>query len=697
LTVVSEAEATPATPKLLADAAQMFGLCGFAIAQPLFDLLGDNPAFFVAHDLDGFDVVLFALALLVIPALLAFGVLFLARLVSDQLARIVRIVLTAILVSLTITPVLSRTIGFGTKSWIGVFALLAVGVGFAYARIRHIRTFVMYLSPAPLLFLVVFMFISPVQVLIFGGDPAAAAVNLKGTRTNVVVVAFDEFPLGLLLDEQGAIDGTRYPNFARLAAMSTWYPKATSVSPATHIAIPSILTGTRVKNRPVPVAADHPHSLFTLFANSHTIYGGEIMTRLCPNSICEHIGRTDAPSVTGDLKAVYLRQVLPDSTANAWGVPSIEGAWGGFNSAGTDEASKQTQPADEGFGPRDQPARFKAFVRSVRKHDKTSLWFHHSVLPHTPYLWLPDGRPYNVDGPRAFTFLYWPDDDEVLQLYAQRLVIQTMYVDRLLGSLLDRLEDKNMLDDTMLVVTADHGASFSTGGNIRDTDTPSGRDGTVAIPLFVRYPGQEQGEVDQRDASEIDVLPTIADTLGVQTPRGWHFDGRSLRKENPASRPTRVLVDNDAKVVKTFEGIDPRRVAEFLRGFLYPNGGLHDPYRLGPHGPLVGESLDDLTIGEPHGRARAEDWSLFDKVDLDGPIPSLLIGIPTGTTTGGWVAVAVNGTIAGVGPVYTDSVLKDDRFMSMLDPSFFKNGRNDVEIFEIDPDGRTLHPLTREG
>src|SRR5687767_2616517 len=184
----------------------MFGLCGFAIAQPLFDLLGDNPAFFVAHDVEGFDVVLFALGLLVIPALLAFGVLFIARLVSAQVARAVRIVLVGVLVSLTITPVLNRAFGFSTTAWIVTIVLLAVAAGLLYARLRHLRTFVTYLSPAPLLFLVVFMFISPVNVLIFGGDPAAAAVELRGTRTNVVVVAFDEFPLGLLLDETGAID-----------------------------------------------------------------------------------------------------------------------------------------------------------------------------------------------------------------------------------------------------------------------------------------------------------------------------------------------------------------------------------------------------------------------------------------------------------------------------------------------------------
>ena len=49
----------------------------------------------------------------------------------------------------------------------------------------------------------------------------------------VVVVAFDEFPTDDLLRSDGAIDVRRFPNFARLASISTWFPNAFTVYDST--------------------------------------------------------------------------------------------------------------------------------------------------------------------------------------------------------------------------------------------------------------------------------------------------------------------------------------------------------------------------------------------------------------------------------------------------------------------------------
>ncbi len=46
------------------------------------------------------------------------------------------------------------------------------------------------------------------------------------------------------------------------------------------------------------------------------------------------------------------------------------------------------------------------------------------------------------------------------------------------------------------------------------------------MPLFVKYPGQDGGEIDDRPAHTVDILPTIADVVGVEPP--WEVDGISL-------------------------------------------------------------------------------------------------------------------------------------------------------------------------
>ena len=87
-----------------------------------------------------------------------------------------------------------------------------------------------------------------------------------------------------------------------------------------------------------------------------------------------------------------------------------------------------------------------------------------------------------------------------------------------------------MLDKTMLVVTSDHGISFETGGHRRAAPKLDdiNRNEVLPVPLFMKFPGQAAGKVDRRDAQITDVLPTIADSLGVHLPADWKFEGHSL-------------------------------------------------------------------------------------------------------------------------------------------------------------------------
>jgi hypothetical protein len=477
---------------------------------------------------------------------------------------------------------------------------------------------------------------------------SAAPVAQKQTRsddTNIVFVTLDELPLGLLLDERGSIDATRFPNFARLASTSTWYPKATTVSPGTHLAVPSILTGIIAENNPYPTVEAHPRSLFTLFARSHEMHVLESFTRLCPTSLCGE---------------------------------------------GPHPYSEFSEPSRF----RESPTRFKLFLSTIRRAKEPGLWFHHTVLPHTPYLWLPDGRPYNIEGLEASSFLVYPPDEGLLQVLVQRFVLQTQYVDRLLGRLLDRLKAQRMLNDTMVVLLADHGAALVAGGRIRRFDTQAGRDGVIPIPLFVKYPAQKRGSVDRREASEIDVLPTIIDALHVATPPGWRFDGRSLLDRSAAPRPTRVLADDAGSELVTVEDFDPTRVAAYLRSFLYANGDPHDPYRIGPNGPLVGQPASVLPRGSEVGTVQAFRWSTYDQFDLADAVPSRFEAKVTGVGVDEWTAIAVNGKIAGLGTVYFDTTNGITRTAGMLDPSFFVGGQNKIEVFVVGA-GLTLHPLER--
>src|SRR3954469_19203805 len=72
----------------------------FAVAQPLFDLLGDNPEFFAARGSSGFDIISFSVLLVALPPLLLLGIELLFSLAGRRAFRAVHLVFLAALVTL---------------------------------------------------------------------------------------------------------------------------------------------------------------------------------------------------------------------------------------------------------------------------------------------------------------------------------------------------------------------------------------------------------------------------------------------------------------------------------------------------------------------------------------------------------------------------------------------------------------------
>ena len=80
------------------------------------------------------------------------------------------------------------------------------------------------------------------------------------------------------------------------------------------------------------------------------------------------------------------------------------------------------------------------------------------------------------------------------------------------GRLLDRLKHQGLYDQSLIVVTGDHGVSFRLGGPSRDSMARRLPD-IMSVPLFIKLPGQHGGRIDDRNAQTIDIVPTISDLL----------------------------------------------------------------------------------------------------------------------------------------------------------------------------------------
>jgi arylsulfatase A-like enzyme len=102
-------------------------------------------------------------------------------------------------------------------------------------------------------------------------------------------------------------------------------------------------------------------------------------------------------------------------------------------------------------------------------------------------------------------------------------------IDDNVGRLMEKLEQWNLSEDTLLIFMTDNGSAR--GSQIFNAGMKGAKasvhEGGARVPLFMRWPGQFQAGVDiDRLARHIDIFPTLAEIAGADPPNG--LDGRSL-------------------------------------------------------------------------------------------------------------------------------------------------------------------------
>jgi arylsulfatase A-like enzyme len=98
------------------------------------------------------------------------------------------------------------------------------------------------------------------------------------------------------------------------------------------------------------------------------------------------------------------------------------------------------------------------------------------------------------------------------------------YQDQQLGRLLAQLRESGIADRTMIIVTADHGDELWEAGRVGHGG--SLRDILVRVPLLIHYPPRFPAASVSEGVETIDIVPTIADVLGVPADPTWQ--GESL-------------------------------------------------------------------------------------------------------------------------------------------------------------------------
>jgi hypothetical protein len=658
----------------------IFTLFGFAVAQPLYDLLEHNAAFFVARRSQQVDLFLVALALSVLlPGLC---VLALWLLCPRRARTAAQVIVVACLTALIGLQVVGRIERFPGRCIVPAAVLVGSVAALGYWRLRLVRAFVTALSPAILIFPVVFLTSPAIAKLIRGGYAVEIVDPGPDATTPVVLVVFDELPLASLLDEHGQVDAERYPHFAALARQATWCRNATSVHYLTTSAVPAILTG----NYPaesggeletaLPTCRDHPRNLFTFLGGSYQENVFESMTQLCPEQLCrtrgEEMGmRQRLTSLFADLSVVEAHLLSPPPWRRC--LPPISQGWKNFG-GGACSCCLTAKLRD------DRPGQFARFLDSIQDGPRPTLHFLHVLLPHSPFRFLPSGRRYCTDTGLEVLSLgsSWPEEEEPVNQAYRRHLLQVRYVDALVGRLIECLKGVGLYDRALLIVTADHGISFQPGQPYRLVTSANHAD-IMRVPLFIKRPQQVEGVVTDRNVQSIDILPTIADVLGAPLP--WPVDGRSVFDTSRPAPSDKIIIGKEGRLVFGPELGEIRGSKSDIRNRL-PFG-----YR-GPESGLLGRTVGELNpLAVSSVNVDLDDAQLFDNVrPEDAFVPALIKGtVSSKKTDPVSLAVAVNGTIQAVTRSYGHEG-RQGRWSVVVPETAFRAGRNAVDVFVVSAD-----------
>jgi hypothetical protein len=701
--------ARPAQPGPALSVLHVLTLYMLAFVQPLFGVLAESPTFFAAHRAGAAEVLTIAGVLCFGLPLPGLAVVFLARRFMPPVGRALVLGCLALLASLIVLRAIGRV---GDLHWIVlVLAATAAGavVAFGYWRFGALRSFLTACSVAVVVVPGFFLGFSPVSGLLVSAWRPPVVVEVD-SRVPVVYVLFDELPLTALLDPDLSIDEVRFPNLASLAHRSTWYPHATTVAVTTQNAVPAMLTGRRPRTEDgwdvVPRVEDLPENLFTLLAGSFDLHVFESMTALCPKTnrgcrVDEGFSKR-LRRVGGDLAVLQAHVLLP--AALTIDLPDVTTRWRDFSGSEPPPEAKapartQIEVAVEfaadrwrDYSKAGRAHHYQLFLQSLQRSSRT-LFFLHSLLPHQPFEHLPSGQRYRSMGAVAgldSRGVSWLSEEAAIQAQ-QRHLLQLAYVDRLVGDLLARLESTGLYDDALLVVGADHGASFRGGGGIRELDDENWAE-VLSVPLFIKYPGQREGRVDDRNAETIDILPTIAAVLGIDMP--WKTDGHSLLGPPDPERPKkRVLIfvrDTAAFETVTFAlGREALRESAALQTERFGSGlPPRALFGVGPFRALLGTPIDDWRA-EPATQfvTTLERAEALQNVEPTNLLP-LVQGRIEPPPQERYIAVCVNGIIRNV-----TRPRPDGAFTTPLPAEAFTAGANVVEIALISgsPESPVLH------
>ncbi|MEJ7842517.1 MAG: sulfatase [Rubrobacter sp.] len=212
-----------------------------------------------------------------------------------------------------------------------------------------------------------------------------------------------------------------------------------------------------------------------------------------PEKVDQALMTGNVPAMTAQMKQ-YFSNVAARQTEEDWFAPQV------FT-----RASETLEAVSETGSP---------FFLTVDSYDPHEPWD-----PPEEYLKMYDDEPYDLKEP--FSVIYGPSDylaDRELERMRARYSAEVTMTDRWLGRFMDKMEELNLFENTLLLLVSDHGVALGEHGY-------TGKPAYVLwpeitdVPFFIRHPdGKGAGETSDYIASTHDVASTVLGYLGIEPP-----------------------------------------------------------------------------------------------------------------------------------------------------------------------------------
>jgi hypothetical protein len=668
----------------LVGGAQLAALWGLTVAQPLFGFLRREQSLIATWSSS--ELAMFALGLTVLPPALMLAAELAVGLIGDRPRRALHVILVGALAAVFAGYLAARAAPENGLLIAGAIVIGGAAAILAYLRLRAVRLFLAFLVVAPVLFVLMFVFDPPSNALTLTDDVPLSRAPSDGPP--VVLVVLDELPTASIMDGRGRLDAKRLPNFAQLAGDATWYRDASSVADQTNQAVPALLTGRMPDPDASPSDPDYPGNLFTLLGGSYGMNVFESVTTLCPAELCPQNAPRSFPrrvwNLVPTLRRLWLTGFLPKRVAQSLlGPPDVQRSQG--------------------------LRRRRQFAAAITSGRGPALHYLHMFLPHSPWVHLPDGRRYvpslteellfaevTVDRATGLPVVgdnTWTVGGSLVSQAQQAHLAQLGAADHALGKVLTRLKATGQYDRSLIILAADHGAAFDPSEPFRSLERGNAGE-ILQVPLFVKLPGQRRKRVQRGSVRSVDVVPTIADVLGVHLP--WPADGRSLLASRRAAGDRLNAYSEFSKEFFTFDPrtLERQRDAAVRRSAQLFGSGTPtlELFELGPRPDLLGRSMSavrgaglrEVSVDLDRERAlRSVDPEAF-------VLPASIGGELQAGQPGDILAVVLNGHVAATTRSYGDR--GSLRFTALVRPSGFRRGANRVEVYAVPPRHRAARP-----